>query len=295
MVVDPDILEQIGPAVSSGNSFLIYGRPGNGKTFLAEALSGLNTSPIYLPYAIEYQGAIIQIYDAIFHEVIEDQPQASVLYVAPEETYDRRWFQCKRPFIVSGGELALDMLDLSYNPASKIYNAPLQLKANNGIYLVDDFGRQRAAPTEILNRWIVPMERRVDYLTLRTGGKMMLPFECFLVFSTNLRPEELGDEAFLRRIQYKMHLRNPTEREFMEIFWGFTGKKQLECGLDVAEDFLERHYRSTGKRMRRCHPRDILSHALDLIPFEDLAPVLTPELLDRAFRGCFAEVGDMDA
>ena len=295
MVVDPDIMEQIGPAVSSGNSFLIYGRPGNGKTFLAEALADLNPAPIYLPYAIEYQGAIIQIYDAIFHQVIEEQEEPSVLYVSAERTHDQRWFKCRRPFIVSGGELTLDMLDLTYNPASRIYDAPLQLKANNGIYLVDDFGRQRATPAEILNRWIVPMERRVDFLTLKTGGKMKLPFECFLVFSTNLRPDELGDEAFLRRIQYKMHLRNPTEREFLQIFWGFAAKNQLECSPGVVDEFLTRHYRGPGKRMRRCHPRDILSHALDLIHFESLSWELTPDLLDRAFRGCFAEVGDMEA
>jgi predicted ATPase with chaperone activity len=293
--MSPDILQQIGPAVSSGNSFLIYGQPGNGKTFLAEALSGLDTQPIYLPYAIEAQGAIIQIYDQVFHQAQHDQEEPSVLAVSASPGWDRRWFKCRRPFIVSGGELTLDMLDLSYNPVSKIYDAPLQLKANNGIYLIDDFGRQRCTPAEVLNRWIVPMERRIDYLTLQTGGKIMVPFDAFLVFSTNLRPDQLGDEAFLRRIQYKMHLRNPKEGEFIDIFKRFCEARELECPVGLPEWFVDTYYKNTGKRMRRCHPRDALSHALDLIHFEKLPRRLTAELLDHAFRSCFVEVGDMEA
>ena len=205
MVMGPEILDQIGPAVGSGNSFLVYGQPGNGKTYLAEALVNLDSRSIYLPYALEAQGVIIQVYDPVFHHIEEDE-DVSVLAVSAAPGFDRRWFQCRRPFIVSGGELSLEMLDLAYNPVSKVYDAPLQLKANNGIYLIDDFGRQRCTPAEVLNRWIVPMERRVDYLTLGTGGKITVPFEAFLVFSTNLRPDQLGDEAFLRRIGYKMLL-----------------------------------------------------------------------------------------
>jgi hypothetical protein len=295
MVMSPDILQQIGPAVSSGNSFLIYGQPGNGKTFLAEALSGLDTQPIYMPYAIEAQGAIIQIYDQVFHQAQQDDEEPSVLAVSAAPGWDRRWFKCRRPFIVSGGELTLEMLDLSYNPVSKIYDAPLQLKANNGIYLIDDFGRQRCTPAEVLNRWIVPMERRIDYLTLKTGGKIMVPFDAFLVFSTNLRPDQLGDEAFLRRIQYKMHLRNPTEGEFIDIFKRFCEARELECPMGLPEWFVDTYYKKTAKRMRRCQPRDVLSHALDLIHFEKLPLRLTAELLDHAFRSCFLEVGDMEA
>ncbi|HYP05505.1 MAG TPA: hypothetical protein VER03_04650 [Bryobacteraceae bacterium] len=295
MVTSPDILAQIGPAVSSGNSFLIYGQPGNGKTYLAEALGGLDTLPIYMPYAIEAQGAIIQIYDAVFHQAQQDEEETSVLAVSSSPGWDRRWFKCRRPFIVSGGELTLDMLDLAYNPNSKIYDAPLQLKANNGIYLIDDFGRQRCTPAEVLNRWIVPMERQVDYLTLRTGGKITVPFEAFLVFSTNLRPDQLGDEAFLRRIGYKMHLRNPTEREFLEIFHKFCETRQLECLPSISQWFVDTYYKGPGKRMRRCHPRDVISHALDLIHFEKLPMQLTPDVLERAFLSCFVEVGDMEA
>ena len=292
MVLSDDILDQIGPAIASGSSFLIYGQPGNGKTYLAEAMENLNQSYIYVPYAIECQGAIVQIYDKLFHHVIEDEHQSAFTV---EPTYDKRWFKCRRPFIVSGGELTLSMLDLSFNSVSKIYDAPFQLKANNGIYLIDDFGRQRATPAEVLNRWIVPMERQVDYLNLRTGGKMTVPFETFLVFSTNLRPDQLGDEAFLRRIQYKMQVKNPSEDEFVSIFRRFCETSQLDCPLSFVRTFVSKYYLATGKRMRLCHPRDVLSHALALIYFEKLPVVLTEDLLDRAFRSCFVELGDMEA
>jgi hypothetical protein len=187
------------------------------------------------------------------------------------------------------------MLDLTFNPVSRTYDAPLQLKANNGIYLIDDFGRQRVTPAEVLNRWIVPMERRVDYLTLRTGGKITVPFDAFLVFSTNLRPDQLGDEAFLRRIHYKMHLRNPSGGEFTDIFERFCEARSLECSRGLAASFVDRYYNMTGKRMRRCHPRDVLTHAIDLIHFQQLPMILTEDLLDQAFRSCFAEVADMEA
>jgi predicted ATPase with chaperone activity len=293
MVLGPDILSRIGPAVSSGNSFLIYGQPGNGKTFLAEALINLDQSAIYMPYAIEHQGSIIQIYDPVFHHVIEDEQSTSA--ISAEAAHDPRWFKCRRPFIVSGGELALPMLDLAWNEASKVYDGPLQLKANNGIYLIDDFGRQIASPAEILNRWIIPMERRIDYLTLRNGSKVTVPFDAFLVFSTNLEPGKLGDEAFLRRIQYKMHLRNPTADEFMLIFRKFCESKGLKLPDGLERRFVDKYYAKTGKRMRRCHPRDIISHAIDLIHFEKRPFELTEELLDHAFNSCFVQVADMEA
>jgi SpoVK/Ycf46/Vps4 family AAA+-type ATPase len=168
------------------------------------------------------------------------------------------------------------------------------LKANNGIYLIDDFGRQLCKPAEVLNRWIVPMERRVDYLKF-SGGKMTVPFEAFLVFSTNLRPDQLGDEAFLRRIQYKMFLKSPDEQEFATIFQRYCESRDLPCSEDLISRFVERHYRRTGKPFRRCHPRDVISHAIDLIHFEKLPFELTDNLLDRAFASCFLEEDEMDA
>lgn len=288
MVITERLLSQVGPAVSSANSLLLYGKPGDGKTFLVEQLNKLEASPVFVPYAIECQGNIIQVFDPIYHQVIEEEPP-SVLTIAVERSHDRRWVKCKRPFIVSGGELSLDMLDLRHNRTSKIYEAPFQLKANNGIYLIDDFGRQRATPAEVLNRWIVPMERRVDYLNFLTGGKMTAPFETFLVFSTNLNPSSLGDEAFLRRIQYKMLLRGPSDGEFSEIFQRACTARKIPCAPGVLDRFLDKHFRRTGKPLRRCQPRDLLFHALNLIHFEKLPHVLNDEILDRAFESCFGE------
>jgi predicted ATPase with chaperone activity len=291
LVVEQDILQQIGPAVNASKSFLIYGQPGNGKTALAEALFGIDSTPIFLPYAIECQGNIIQVYDPIYHHKIEDE-QSMLSALSTELPYDGRWFKCRRPFIVTGGELALDMLDLSFNKHSKVYDAPFQLKANNGIYLIDDFGRQKASPAEILNRWIVPMERHVDYLSFQAGGKMTVPFEAFLIFSTNLRPENLGDEAFLRRIQYKMFLRSPRDAEFKQIFVRYAASKKLEFKEELVDHFIEKHYRVGGKKFRRCHPRDVISHAIDVINFEGLPMALTDEVLDQAFFSCFVDHGD---
>ena len=209
--------------------------------------------------------------------------------VGQAEPYDRRWVKCRRPFIVTGGELTLEMLDLRYNSTSKVYEAPFQLKANNGIYLIDDFGRQLASPAEVLNRWIVPMERRVDYLSFMTGGKMTAPFEAFLVFSTNLKPEDLGDEAFLRRIEYKMLLRSPARNEFVQIFERLCAAKHLPYERPLLDSFIEKRYQSCAKAFRRCHPRDLLTHAINMMHFEKLPYELTGEVLDRAYESCFVQ------
>lgn len=286
MVVNEATMSHLGPAVNAGKSFLIYGQPGNGKTYLAEGLFNIESEPIYVPFAIEYQGQIIQLYDPNYHQRIdEDYFEVSAFH--RELDFDGRWFQCKRPFIMSGGELTLEMLDLCYNPASKIYDAPFQLKANNGIYLIDDFGRQKVTPAEVLNRWIVPIERRIDYLTFRTGGKAQVPFECFLVFSTNLRPDQLGDEAFLRRIQYKMFVRSPEIPEFIKIFKRFCESQKIVCDDTIIEEYIEKKYLRSGKRFRRCQPRDVITHAIDLIRFERRPYELTFDILDHAFDMTF--------
>ncbi len=292
MVINDLILAKMGPAVNSGKSFLIYGQPGNGKTYLAEALTRIEHSHIYVPYALEVQGMIIQMYDPLYHRCA-DESEDTRRSVAFEPRYDARWARCRRPFIVTGGELTLDMLDLSYNPTARVYDAPFQLKANNGIYLIDDFGRQKVTPAELLNRWIIPMDRHVDYLTFHAGGKVAVPFETFLIFSTNLHPDKLGDEAFLRRIRYKMFLKNPSEEEFLRIFERFCDSENLVYSRGVVDRFIEKHYRRTGKRFRRCHPRDVITHAIDLIRFERLPFDLTDEVLDRAFESCFLEAGEI--
>ncbi|HTU46689.1 MAG TPA: hypothetical protein VMF91_16605 [Bryobacteraceae bacterium] len=283
LVVSDAMLDQIGPAVGSGKSFLIYGQPGNGKTQIAEALANISTTDIYIPYAIEAQGNIVQLFDPIYHKATGGDNEA-----ANHHEIDGRWARCKRPFIATGGELSLDMLDLNFNRVSRIYDAPFQLKANNGIYLIDDFGRQKATSAEILNRWIIPMERRIDYLSFENGGKMTVPFETFPVFSTNLTPDQLGDEAFLRRIQYKMLVRSPDEQEFREIFHKFAESQGLDVRTELLDRFIYRHYTTTGKKFRRCHPRDLISQCVDYIHFKRLPFELTDELMDLAFASCFA-------
>jgi hypothetical protein len=286
MVITERLLSQVGPAVSAGSSLLIYGKPGDGKTFLMASLNNLDAAKVFVPYAMECQGNIIQVYDPVYHERVEEAAP-SVMAVSAKRSHDRRWLKCRRPFIVSGGELTLDMLDLRFNETSRIYEAPFQLKANNGIYLIDDFGRQRATPKEVLNRWIVPMDRKLDYLSFLSGGKMTVPFETFLAFSTNLSPASFGDEAFLRRIQYKLYMRGPAVNEFEQIFVRYCAEHGIPCPDGVLPSFIERHYRNTGKPFRRCHPRDVLTHAVNLLNFEKLPLELTDQILDRAFDSCF--------
>jgi predicted ATPase with chaperone activity len=289
LVIKERVLNQIGPALSSSKSFLIYGLPGNGKTYLAETLARIQTSPVWMPYALENQGNIIQLFDASYHKPLHPGSTA----VSTETKSDGRWAHCKRPFIQSGGELSLSMLDLAYNTVSKFYDSPLHLKANNGIYLIDDFGRQRATPAEILNRWIVPMERHIDYLSFVHGGKMAVPFEAFLVFSTNLTPGQLGDEAFLRRIQYKMLLQSPDQMEFRAIFDQECDKAGLSVPDGLIDKFIGKYYTATGRSFRRCQPRDLISVANGYIAFKRLPDVLTEELLDYAFECCFMSDADL--
>ncbi len=287
-VVGPEFFSQFGPAVNSFKSLLIYGAPGNGKTFLAEQLVNVDSDPIFIPNVIQAEGQFIKVFDSLYHQKIEEE-QESVL-VQADEKYDRRWVRCRRPFITTGGELTMGMLDLMYIDAAKIYDAPYQLKANNGIYLIDDFGRQLLTPAELLNRWIYPLDRGRDYLQFRTGSKIEVPFECFLMFSSNLDPNDLGDEAFLRRLEYKMFMKNPSDEEFAGIFHKQCQKLKIECPVGLLAAVINKHYRESQRPFRRCHTRDILNCCVDLILFEQLPYTLTPELVDRAFEVKFVSM-----
>ena len=281
-IVTDDFFSRFGPAVNSFKSMLIYGKPGNGKSFLSEQLARIDSDPVYIPVHIEADGQIIKVFDPLYHERIDTAEES--IFLSDEPEYDRRWVKCKRPFLTTGGELTMGMLDLMYVPTSKIYDAPYQLKANNGIYLVDDFGRQQVSPAALLNRWIYPLDRGLDYLSFQTGTKIQVPFECFLVFSSNLNPSDLGDEAFLRRLEYKMFMRNPDKAEFTKIFFDFCERQRINCSDSLVSHVIVEHYDRTGRKMRRCHPRDIIRVVIDLIKFEELPHELTPELIDRAFE-----------
>jgi predicted ATPase with chaperone activity len=286
LIVNPDILNQLGPAVNSGKSVFLYGPPGNGKTVIAEGIGRAFGDDMYLPYALDVDGQIITMYDPVNHEALEQQEE-NLVVSAP--SHDRRWIRIKRPVVIAGGELTLDMLDLTFNSISKFYEAPLQLKANAGVFVVDDFGRQRIRPRDLLNRWIVPLESRVDYLTLHTGKKFQVPFNVLIVFATNLNPETLADEAFLRRIPYKIYAKNPTVDEFSRIFEMNCRRRQLTFDPVVIEYMIRRYYEPRGIDMRACHPRDIVEQVVDMSRYQGREPSLSRDLIDAACRSYFIE------
>ena len=215
LVISEDMYDRLGPSVNAGKSLFLYGAPGNGKTVVAEGIGRALGGDMHIPHAIDVDGQTITMFDPVSHVSRSAPATASVIATSPQ---DRRWEQVKRPVVVVGGELTLEMLDLTFNPISKFYEAPIQMKAIGGVFVVDDFGRQRIPPRDLLNRWIVPLESRVDFLTLHTGRKFEVPFNVFIIFATNLKPESLADEAFLRRIPYKIRAKNPTPEEFVKIF-----------------------------------------------------------------------------
>jgi len=242
---------------------------------------------LYVPYAIDIDGQIVTVYDPIAHESLEaSDEQVSIVRSAPR---DRRWVRIRRPVVIVGGELTLDMLDLSFNPISKFHEAPLQMKANGGVFLVDDFGRQRMRPEDLLNRWIVPLESRVDYLTLHTGRKFQVPFEVLIVFATNLDPLSLADEAFLRRIPYKIPIGDPTLGQFTQIFELNCRRKGLRFHDVMVSYLIRRHYTPTNRPLRACQPRDLIEQVIALCRYRGQEPVITREMIDAACRAYFVD------
>lgn len=287
LVVSTAMLDQLGPAVNSGKALFLYGAPGNGKTVVAEGLGRSLGGEMHMPFAIDVDGQVITMYDPVSHQKVGQSANAtSVVSIAG---YDRRWENIRRPVVVVGGELTLEMLDLTFNPISKFYEAPIQLKANGGVFVVDDFGRQRIPPRDLLNRWIVPLESRVDYLTLHTGRKFEVPFNVFIVFATNLKPESLADEAFLRRIPYKILAKNPTLDEYCRIFELNCRKRGLTFDPVMVEYLERKYYAPRGLQMRACHPRDLISHVVDICRYTGREPLISRELLDAACGSYFIE------
>jgi predicted ATPase with chaperone activity len=287
LVLSDRVLDQVGPAVNAGHSLFVYGPPGNGKTVVSQAIGNLLKGELWVPQALEIDGSIVQVFDPVNHEPLPQPPAKATLDDANRP--DRRWVPCKRPLITVGGELMLEALELGYNETSGFYRAPLQLIANGGVLVIDDFGRQRCSPHALLNRWILPLESRVDYMTLRNGQKVEVPFMVLPVFATNIKPVELVDEAFLRRIHYKVFAESPTPGQFLEIFANCIAERNLETEPGLAETLLTEIYPARKIQIRGCQPRDLIEQSLSIAKYLGEPPRLTRRLMEAACDAYFVD------
>jgi hypothetical protein len=289
LVIGQSVLDQLGPAINAGHSMFVYGPPGNGKTVISQAIRKLLDGEIAIPHAIEVEGAIIRFFDPVNHEPIEDENAGGDTSLDIGARVDRRWVRCRRPMVMVGGELTLESLELSYSSSTGFYRMPVQAVANGGVLVIDDFGRQQVAPRELLNRWIVPLESRVDFLTLQSGQKFELPFNVLVVFATNIKPAELVDEAFLRRIHYKVFAESPTVAEFMQIFENCCRERQLSFDRALVQDLLKTYYEPRKIPLRGCQPRDLIDQALSLAEYLAAPRQLSRELLQAACASYFVD------
>lgn len=302
LILPDNFHRRIGPAVNAGTSLFLYGPPGNGKTTIAEAIAKLlgAGSAIILPDAVTVGGQIIRVYDPLVHIPIkeEDIPYHTNTLMDTNSTdklrMDNRWRLFQRPAVMVGGELTMDSLDLRYEPIAKVYEAPLQMKANGGMFLIDDFGRQQISPQSLLNRWIVPLESGIDFLRLQSGQTLEVPFRQLIVFSTNLDPNQLVDGAFLRRIQMKVEVGGPDEKLFYQIFTAVCKQYNVTFDKQGFVHLLQKHYRTRNRTMQAVHPRDIVKTVIAICDYEGIPVQLSPELIDEACASYFVD-GDMSA
>jgi hypothetical protein len=289
LIVSQHVMEKVGPAVNSGRSIFLYGPPGNGKTTISESVGRVVLgATMYIPYAIDVDGQIVRMYDSVNHEAVEEEAYTGTGSGAQRP--DPRWIKIKRPMIMVGGELTLEGLDLVYDPINKYYEAPFQMKSNGGMFLIDDFGRQQVRPRDLLNRWIVPLEKRVDFLTLANGRKIEVPFDVLIVFSTNLEPSDLVDEAFLRRIRHKIEIVDPTFEEYREIFKMMAERRGLPYDDQMLAYLLQEWYIKLDRPLRGSQPRDLIDQMKDIAGYLEVPFKMTKDLLDRACEAYFVEL-----
>ena len=292
LVLGSKLLEQIGPAFNSGRSIFLYGPPGTGKSSIAESLAQSLTGDVYIPYAVEVGGHVLTVFDPAIHARVgpDEKPDEKQLDREANLSHDSRWMVCHRPMVMVGGELNISSLNLDYDPVSKFYEAPIHMKAANGVFILDDFGRQQIAPRVLLNRWIVPLERGTDFLELHTGKKFEVPFDQITIFCTNLKPSELVDEAFLRRIRHKIMIGYQTEEEFLEILRQVCKAQGIAWESSMAEYLLETYYRARKRHLVGSHPRDLVDQIVDRARFRKIKPELDREAIDAAAANYFVEL-----
>ena len=284
LVLADQIIDYLGAAINSRRSIFLFGPPGNGKTAISESIGNLVLeSALYIPYAVETDSQVIKVFDALNHVVDDRAPQ-------DRNDHDQRWIRLRRPVIKVGGEMTLKQLDLIYEPTSKYYEAPLQMKANGGMLLIDDFGRQQDRPRDLLNRWIVPLELRVDYMALHTGRKIEIPFDALIVFATNLAPTDLVDEAFLRRIRHKIQVTDPSWDEYRQIFRRRCEEKHVPYTEDGLAYLIKENYIKHDRLKRGCHPRDLIDQIIDIARYLDIPPQLSENLIDQACNAYFVDL-----
>ncbi len=285
LLIDDAVMRRLGPAINSGRGLFLFGAPGNGKSSIAERITRAFGSTIWIPKAIGVDGEVIRMFDPSNHEVAPVEKGEGLI---DKQHLDRRWIRIRRPTIIVGGELTMSALEVTLNTSTGISEAALQLKSNCGTLVIDDFGRQRMPVDELLNRWIVPLEKRYDYLNLPNGKKIQVPFDQLIVFSTNLEPKDLVDDAFLRRIPYKVEVKDPTEQQFRELFEVMAKKLGVEYNQAALEYLIEKHYRAKNRPFRCCQPRDLLMQIRNYCVFLTMPPVMSPEYFDIAAETYFA-------